>query len=312
MERNLYNEEFKKKFVNAQYTGRTNDYYIYVLSLASKIEENFGKDLYEFNDEEYDILLSNIKTNSLNSLISINIIYSKYVEFAMSEGLVKHRINYPSLVNPQDLKTYVGKIVKEKRYINTREDFEIVIGLLYNPQDRALFGLLYEGVKGANGIEELQNLKKTDCNITNNTLTLTRDNGTQRQVVVSEYTMELIQEAIEDNEYYKNNGDGDHLRNPFTPLAQTEYVLRPSGIKKINKVTQQGIIRRINNLKEWFDYPFISITNIWVSGQIAASKNKKEELGRELSRQEYIEIAEKFGFGEAYWFNIKRSVIDYI
>ncbi|MDP4268274.1 MAG: hypothetical protein Q8880_12680 [Bacteroidota bacterium] len=307
-EKKLYNEELKERFLK-QYTGNTQKYYRNILQKAFPIETALKKDIYAFNRSELNELFAEFGATSELSIISEVSIIRKYIDFFA--GFVDTKTNWAATYSPKDLKRYVNKFAMRKKYITTFEQYYKNILELNNAQDGALIALIYEGARGKEEIEEIQNLKITDVFPNDNKVILTRNNGDTRELIVEDDTMELIKDAIAEKEYYKNNGQDCDVTINFLPLANSEYVFRPCGKTKTGKLKQQTLLRRIKNIANYWGNPYINVRNIWVSGMIKYAKELKKQYGK-LTMPECWLICDKFGYDRRYWYNVTRWTRDYI
>ena len=116
-------------------------------------------------------------------------------------------------------------------------------------------------------------------------------------------------DAIEQTVYLKGNGETD-ANNPMLEINPSEYVLRVAGKTKFGQITVQSYLARFNKIKSWIDNPYITPTNVRVSGQIHAAKEIKERNG-EVTREDYIEIGKRFN-SNALPHMIKAKLESYI
>lgn len=324
-EYNLYNEELKIKFIEENYSKATQIHVKRLLSSAYDMEVALGKDLCNFNFEQAEEFLKNLNKKSVHSLYSSLSYVRKYVDYAIEKGYSPTRINYFNLFRGSDmLRNYINDIAENVvdknsklgehigKYVTRRELHEI-IDFCVNAQDGALFGLLFEGAMGT-GHEELRNLKKEDVNLETGEVLLTRDDGTTRTITIEDSNiLMVIEDAITQEIYEKNNGINEHLRTPRFELADNPYVFRVSGRGDYDRIKTVNINNRLKKIAELYDNPFLNPKNIWISGQIDYAKRLKEELNlKELDKEHYIMINERFGYSPKYWYVTKRRILEFI
>jgi hypothetical protein len=305
----LYNEELKNRFLESYYkNAATQKTYRYVLSKATATEEKKNKDLCNFNYEELDNLFYSFSTRSLQSIQQHVAIITRYIEFAIDEGYNPTKINIVDLFHTfsgVNLEKYVNKIALNKKYVD-KDELEEIINLCFNAQDAVIFDLIPQGIKGED-CEELINLRGQDCNFETNELLLTKNNGEQRIITVSSRSMGLIQDALDQELYIKNNGEETSARANNYKINKTEYVLRPASKDNTDKIKSFNIISRINRMKTIFGNPFITVTNLWVAGMIMMGKELKQEKG-ELTKEDYININKRFAYNPDYWYQTKVRI----
>jgi integrase len=305
---NFYNENLKKRFLEEKPT-QTQNFYGYVLSKACNMEELLQKDIHDFTLNELITLRQSYNNRSFTVVLSIKSVLTQYIDFCIEQGYVKSKINYLKGVGgKEDIIKYVDNIAKNKKFISEEELYEIE-NLCYNAQDAVIFNLLFNGVKGENS-EELINLKILDCDFTNNTLILTKMNGDSRTIKVSDRTMELIKDAINQDKYFKNNGEECAAKAQTWNIIETEYVVRTAG-KTADKAKPSNIISRINKIKTFWGNPYLTVTSIWYSGMLNYANKIKEDKG-ELFREDYENINKVFSYDPRYWYLTKVRLSEYL
>jgi len=272
----LYNREFKERFLS-KYPDERAKFYASVLAKAYKYERALNKDMAEFNVDEIKDWLMSLDATSLASLTTAVSVARQYARFAIEERFVNKLINDYDLFDRSLLNQYVSKVAIEEKYL-TKEEFEKLVNLAYNASDAVILQLLWEGVKGEN-TEEIRNLRPEDVDRINNILTLRRDDGSTRKVQVSDRLIELIDKAYNEEKYYNNNGMSTQVKCNYAYLANTGYVVRPAGKNKKGRVTDQVVQRRVRLLARAFENPFLTITNIWMSGMIEYAKKYMQKKG---------------------------------
>jgi integrase len=297
----LYNQDLKNRFLSL-YPEKTRRFYKYVLVKAYETERTMKKDIYDFSEQELEILLFQYNNKSVQSIQSTICVLKQYIDFCINKNYgfqLKNHLDTSKRYG--DLQKYID--LKSQQYI-TKEDLEDIVGLCVNAQDSVIFSLLFDGIKGENS-EEIVNLQIKDCNFKNNTLTLTKNNGETRSLVASDLTMALIQEAMNETEYIKNNGvESPDMKVKTYKVDSTPYVVRISARESLGSINPVNIIARINRIKMWYGNPFLTVTNIWLSGMLNELKKSKQENSR-LTKQNYIDVNEKYGYEYSYWFKTK-------
>lgn len=303
----IYNEKVKEEFLH-QYEQKTRKFYRYILTKSYSLEKTLDKDISEFSKSNLAELLNHNKSGSLQAIRTKVCIFNKYIDFCLENDYTTQDRNYLKTKYFQDLNKYV--VIERKKYIS-KEDLQKIVTMCVNAQDAILFALLFDGVKGENS-EEIVNLKATDCNFETNVLKLTRNDGTQRLLKASNLTMSLIEEAISEREYIKNNGEeSEDMRARTYPIHPTEYVVRISAREPNGAINPINVISRINRIKAWYGNPLLTITNIWMSGMLSnlrIIKTKNINLGKE----HYVNINKKFGYNKDYWLKTQTKLQQYV
>jgi len=170
----------KERFAT-QYTKNTKDFYMYIFVKSFETESQLNKDICEFTSGELDSLIKAYNNESVHSVYTIVSILRQYIDFCVQEGFLTTNMNYlNSIGGYKDMSKYVNITATNQKYIN-EIDLNEITNLCLNAQDAVIFMMLFEGVKGE-ACEEIVNLKISDCNLIDNKLTLTKNNGTVRNI----------------------------------------------------------------------------------------------------------------------------------
>lgn len=304
-DKTIFNNQLKERYLNTLDEG-TALYQKYLFFKSSDLEHKYNKDVSNFTPDQLEELLIEFNLTSLSSLTTALSSIKKYIDFAISEGYVKNFFNATYTFDRQSMLKYVNQIVLSNKYIN-ESIYNDLVEKLINAQDQVIFALLWEGAKGE-GCEEVSNLKKSDIDFNNNTLHLTKNNGSTRSIKVSNKTMRIIKDAIIEDKYIKNNGENEHTKTKFLPLADTEYVARPGGRKKTGKMLQQSLTLRLKKMATWYGNPYLTPTSIWESGMFNCVEKLKREKNNELEPDDYAKIFKKFGVSEGHYSQVKMKI----
>lgn len=307
-ERELYNTELKERYLE-NFEDKKKVYIKYLFYNSSRLEHEYDKDLSSFSHNQFANFLIELNSKSRESLITYLSTAKQYMDYAISEGYVESLINIADTFNKESVGKYVNKVAQKNRYI-TREVYEDLINNLTNAQDQVIFALLWEGLRGE-GYCELVNLKEKDVNFDKKLLYIHRNND-RIEHKVSDYTLNIIKDAIEEEEYQKNNGYNEDLKTRTLPVSQTEYVIKPSGSKKVGKILQQNITSRLKKNAKWYSNPHLTGVSIHESGMVDYAKTLKEAKGCDLDRVDFENINERFGLNKNSWNATKFKIEKYI
>jgi hypothetical protein len=298
----MYNEELKNRFLS-QRRPTTQKHLKYLLNRAELTEQVINKDIYEMSSSEVDSLIRSFSPKSRSTVDVIISAFRNYITWCIEQGYVPDRINYFDTIGGKDLEKYIDKMAAENKYITYEQLLEIE-NLCANAQDAAIPELPFIGIKGEEAAEML-NLKFS--NVQRDKIILP-----DREIPISDRTYELIMDAYNQTEYLRNNGNvSESARSTIMHLNTSDFILKSSGKNKVGALTYPALLMRMARIKDYFDNPYITINNLWVSGQINLAKQIKEEKG-ELTKDDYIEINKRFGYAEVYWSLTKQRIQDYI
>jgi integrase len=291
----------------------------YVLSKIDEYEQLFEKSIYNFNVNEVDDFLACAFRNQTKAVVDGTISNVRgYVNFCIQKNLaIENRFNN---IDTKKAFDYVSQQSIDNRYIdyNERMDFQ---NQLVNPQDKLAVDLLSYGVRGRtekeNTHEELCNLKNEDVDFERGIVFLTRNDGSKRFIVVSDYTLNLLRETINQTEYIMSNGlesyIGRTLMVRIIPINYSEYVFRTAGINKFGQVKASYFTQKITKIQRYLDKKYLTVGNLYFSGMVDMAKQIKKERG-ELIREDFVLIADAFLYGKegVYWARIRDMVNNYI
>lgn len=295
----LYNEKIKNDFLNSGLiSSQTIKNYRRIFSRSSIMEKVLQKDLYDFTLEELEEFLYDLNPTTLDASNVNARIITTYLNWAIVEGYKKEE-NPLTLVSSKYFSKFVDETIK---IYFTDYEINFIEDNCDNSQDAVIFALLFTGV-GGKDMSELRNLKKQDVNFETGELLLTDSDGSTRIIIVNDYVLHLIRQALDQREYYKKNGQAEQADNirEFTTLIQSNYVLRNSNTNtdNVGAVNSNTIYRRIKIISETVGIPYLNGKNVSRSGMIAMAKELLEEE-KELGNKQYKKIAERFRVSSMY------------
>lgn len=268
------------------------------------IEKKKKKDLYQLTFKEMEKLLQLFEANNRSTIESYARVISSYLNWATEKGFTEK--NVIGDLKPDDFEKYLEKsetYLTEDRLLDIEENCK-------NAQDAVILRMLFNGFSGKN-LSEIRNLKKQDIDKNKkmirlvNTLKEDPSTGlpvdfTYRWEPVDDYTLELIEDAIQETTYMKKNGEiaqGPSGRaREYTELVDNDYVVRPSITKTDthNKPVDRHVVyRRVKTLAEYFNMKDTLDTRLIMrSGMIFCANNMIEN--DELSLNALKMVASRF------------------
>ncbi|RNA66301.1 hypothetical protein [Alteribacter keqinensis] len=140
----------------------------------------------------------------------------------------------------------------------TKGDVDKIVSALVNKQDAIIIKLLFFSVQGTE-VSEIRNLTIHDVDKAEREVVVTDDKNPDcpRSVKLDAETIALIEEAHQENEYVKKNGDMAQTKNVKTTVEmpgsdETEFVLKTgkTNRKHDKKVSQYTIYNRIEMIRD--------------------------------------------------------------
>jgi integrase len=319
-ETRFYNQSVKEEYLNTFDNEGTKTVISYMFAKSKDIEEYYGKDLFDFNDDELAKVMHSINPKTINTATSNGRYITGYISWAIEPKGYRNNGN----INPLKMKTskwYDQFIDKSKKMYITEDELAEMNwkdfgGELVNAQDAVIPYLIFNGVSG-HSMSELTNLTKNDIDWDNNILHLRDERHPHRSIKVSDICLKLVGKALDENEYHNKNG-GSTGKNPVSYLIENDFVLKTAGTRVTNfdAADKHLIYRRISIISDYFNLPYLTSKNIEKSGMIAMAKNLYLERGK-LENEELAIIAEQFGVRkvtmngyELYNYTILRDFIN--
>lgn len=318
--KDLYNPQYKELFLNSIGVSKaTQNSYRYVLSKAVKWEQRLGKDLSEFNTDEYDKVLSELKAKSKNSIQYQHSILVQYITFGIQKGFSKgQKINYASMFTPEKVEKYIDNVWTSNEII-TKEELDQIINECTNMQDAAPIVIIFY-VGSGEDLEVARNLKHTDIYRNEGYIKIIDINNQEVKIPMEDRHLEVLEDAYAETEYMKANGDAELVSNAkakSVTLTESEYILKPT-VKKNSedvRISAQGIRQRIKRVKLYVENQYITPTSIMISGMVEYTKQymeKKNKVINDLTMYDYMEIVKRFNIKENNWYTNKLRIERYL
>lgn len=305
----MYNGRIKELFLdslNGKYAKGTIKIYRNILNKSGEIEEIYNKDIANFNAEQCRQLLQSFSNRSREMFAVNRSCLETYESWAISNGHNETLINCFSNITIDNADEYIDHRAIAKK-ITTYDELLNFEKIVINPQDLLSLVCPFIGAYGKEA-KEIINLKVEDLHEDYIQL----DN---RKLPVDSRIHAIIQDAIDQDEYYVGNGEpDDYVRAPMRVINKTQYILRFVGSTKFEQGSYNLVKGRIDRLKKYCGNN-ISITNLILSGKVHMAKEIMKEKG-EITKEDWMSINERFGItGDKildYWTVTKEKVMPYL
>lgn len=320
----MVDAEIKKEFLDT-YPTATAKANSFVLKLADEYEEQEGKEIYNMSFSELKEMISiKFRNTSLQAIVKNVSVLRKYVDYCIANNLVIHNENRLMAFTRSELKQFVSKQAIDYKYIS-KEELKKYQNILYNAQDIAILEAIYNGIRGRTSregtLEELINLKidKNSSDYFNNVLKLEKNNGNVRYITVSDETMQILVDAMEQEEYVGNNGvEVENFKGGFRKSYINKVgnlVFRKPGKDKFEPFSPNTVQQRMQRIQKWCENRFITVNSLYMSGMISMAKDIYTEKGK-LTNNDYLKIADRYDYGgdnpERYLIVLKETIEQYL
>jgi integrase len=292
----MYDENRKNKFID-QYGSGTGKTLSRIFKVSQVVEYELGKDLSDFTREELKRLFYSYTPKTVYSSKANVTWVSKYIDWSIAEGYTKG-INPLSTIDTEWKEQFANKNLK--KYWTDKEISDIVsVKIRANYQDGAIVVLLFSGIRGA-GNSEILNLRKKDVDRDKNILHVRDEDGSERDVFVSEECIRICLKAYEETEYEKMNGNASpDIKAPRAQLVDNDFIVKSvnTNTKNFNEAEKNIVHRRLSKIAAELDEPLFTPMNLYYSGMIALCKDLYASTGR-LDDEEYSIVFSEERFNE--------------
>lgn len=276
----MFNEELKRRYIEDKRENTTvPEFYLeYQFNNVQGMEEELGKDAYDFTVYEIMEYYKLLNISTLESLAVLNSHFSLYTQWCLSQNIVKDNQNHYLELNLEQLQKCLNKVLFDKKIVD-RKQVVAWCEQLPNPKDQVVMLGLFEGLKGKD-FADFVNLRP--CDVHGNTLTLFDG----REIEVSKRLIRYIDHAISEDTYYS----ASEMQVKQMPLVDRGYVIKEYPNTKQGttafikgRAIYNGIAR---SLKYVGVFQFMSANNISESGKISMIKERAKHYN--MTPREYI------------------------
>ncbi|MDO6628646.1 hypothetical protein CON15_19750 [Bacillus cereus] len=290
-QREVNKEQYLEKYPNKM----TKIYYKRVFDFALELEDEYNKDLFQFDLEQIKNVLMKFKTSG-QAIEVYGRVISSYIKWAMETNL--HTGTNP-LENVgvawfREIGIEPSSLYFSKHRIETIENDCV------NAQDAIIIRLLFEGIEGKEAIE-IRELKKDDILEDESCLNIGGN-----KIRVEEKTINLAIKAAKQKVYRKKNGSMEHRENinDYNELTDNKFIIRSSitQLRSFDECVNKAVIyRRLKMLSEVLGVENLSTKNLTRSGQIYMAMKIMQSKGQyTLTNDDYKRIALRFDINNFY------------
>lgn len=300
-----FNFDFKTKFANAKYKEDTKKVVMSLFRKSSVYENEYSKDLYDFNTDELKVFLKSLKARSLRSIQNSISTIEQYIDYAIKNERTEFKVNNAELFNSKDVTKQLLNTKAIEEFYMDKEEVYTIARKASNAQDGVIVALLFEGLnnrkKGNQEYSELVNIKPEHVDFDNTSIKIVdEENGEVERTIdnISDEALSIISKAIDEKIYY--SAKGENVRK--YKLSYSEYILK--GLRGSGKINWRNINQRILRMSELFELEYFNATSIMYSGQLHYAKQLKS-YGHHID-DIIIKTLERFGM------NINSASIFYL
>lgn len=254
-------EKYKTQYLK---TGKNKEYKTNINGILEK-EKEFNKDCVDWNVEEIEKYLKDLKSVSTNTLSMVYGVYKNFVEFISDkEGLpiIEQKIEHGRMCELIDYDGLTSTLISPEQYRY------VVNKLTRNVRDKVIMELAWEGLTP----DEIRNLEENDIKFVESSETglevaMVKISDEKIFKVQDVRTVEDIKKCKNEIYYYVESLDGKSKHHTFKP---SNYLIKPVQIGKGKKedyltnpsITLQNAIKQQQITCADIDVTKLTIENI--------------------------------------------------
>ena len=190
-------EQIKNMYINETYKNNNSKMTIWNLYVKNILyyEKSLGKDLYRFNIEELDGLISSIPSNSVHIKAGIYGLCTQYLDWCINKKLIT--INNMKALD-RDLYTSISQKLASSRLISYKQFWDIVQLMEIHTDIQNIIPIVmsYYCVNG-DDMEWMRNLKLEDLDMENEVVYITSEGEIQAVIPVDDKFIDYCKKACE-------------------------------------------------------------------------------------------------------------------
>ena len=299
----LYNQEFKDKFMNEVYADtKGNQYNVYFLfKKISKYEKNDNMDISEFTRGDIRDVLEEIKPFSLGDAQRKVKYLEDYITWMLRNGYSKRKNNISPLAGVDEA-FYKSTLDNNRKLYYSYDEFQDILEETPNAQDQAMLALMFQGIIGEE-FNELTHLSYYDIDWNNAIITINnREDKLTDSVItvtreVNDRVLYYLERGHHATEYYRSNDKYGKAQI----LVPSDLILKnttSARLKEGASVSPSAIYGRISRLKDFLDLEYFTSKTVMQSGMLYMAYdlifNQKKYTN--LSTELYQEIGAYYNY----------------
>lgn len=289
----MYNEALKNQFIKDDCTNKNFDKFMArYFETAAKYEEEYNKDLCNFNIQEIENYFLGLSTSSIDRCQNIKAQFIKYCQYCQERNLIDDNQIHWQEVDSEFLRRTLN-IGKLNEQLITRKKLLSDLNQLNNASDMFIILGIFEGLCG-NLYKDFYHLDIKQFKKKSNKIILKLED---KELEVSDKLYELACESADTYERIPNFIDAkkNNKLNPEDP-----WVLKRSINSRFDNINNHmhNLCKRIASIKKDFEFPYCTQAGLMNSGRLyymyKLSENNKIEPEQVLKKN-FDKITERYG-----------------
>lgn len=248
-------EQIKNMYINETYKNNNSKMTIWNLYVKNVLyyEKSLGKDLYRFNIEELDGLISSIPSNSVHIKAGIYGMCTQYLDWCINKKLIT--INNMKALD-RDLYTSISQKLASSRLISYKQFWDMVklMEIFTDPQHVIPIVMSYYCING-DDMKWMRNLRLEDLDEENEVVYITSEGEIQAVIPVDDKFIDYCKKACEEAD--------------ISEYVSTSLIIKPTINSRNDMVPENSLYARIYEAFDSSDIKRIRLNDLAKSRKIA-------------------------------------------
>lgn len=284
-------EQMKSMYINETYKNDNSKMTIWNLYVKNVLyyEKSLGKDLYKFNIEELDGLISSIPSNSVHIKAGIYGFCTQYLDWCINKKLIT--INNMKALD-RNLYTSISQKLASSRLISYNQFWDMVKVMEVHTGIQNIIPIVmaYYCIAG-NDMEYMRNLKLEDLDKENEVAYMTLDGEIKAVIPIDDKFFEYCKKACEEANI------GEDIKPEY---VSTSTIIKPTINGRSDNVAENTLYARIYEAFDSANIKRIRLNDL--------AKSRKIALLMDIRRRRYLTTLDFQGVCSIFKPNCSRGI----
>lgn len=282
-------EQIKNMYINETYKNNNSKMTIWNLYVKNILyyEKSLGKDLYRFNIEELDGLISSIPSNSVHIKASIYGFCTQYLDWCINKKLIT--INNMKALD-RDLYTSISQKLASSKLISYKQFWDMIQLMEVHTDIQNIIPIVmaYYCIAG-NDMEYMRNLKLEDLDKENEVAYMTSGGEIKAVIPIDDKFFEYCEKACEEADI-------------GSEYVSTSLIIKPTVNSRTDVVPENSLYARIYEAFDSSGIKRIRLNDL--------AKSRKIALLMDIRKRRYLTTLDFQGVYSIFKPNCSRGIYD--
>ena len=282
-------EQIKNMYINETYKNNNSKMTILNLYIKNVLyyEKSLGKDLYRFNIEELDGLISSIPSNSVHIKASIYGFCTQYLDWCINKKLIT--INNMKALD-RDLYTSISQKLASSKLISYKQFWDMIQLMEVHTDIQNIIPIVmaYYCIAG-NDMEYMRNLKLEDLDKENEVAYMTSGGEIKAVIPIDDKFFEYCEKACEEADI-------------GSEYVSTSLIIKPTVNSRTDVVPENSLYARIYEAFDSSGIKRIRLNDL--------AKSRKIALLMDIRKRRYLTTLDFQGVYSIFKPNCSRGIYD--